>query len=165
MATQSWGVDPDKNAVTLTKKDGSYTFSNQRQQESKSSYIIQQDKSIMTGDGVSIGISMKITSALNGNTGFSPVYAQQAQPNISSEFSITPNYWVAFQQSLKPSQILKVENITDSHQVVFEEGVYSKSVALDQRNRWSDLELAEANEAFLETEEKSILLPTAHWSY
>jgi hypothetical protein len=165
IASQSWGVDQDKNAVTLTKKDGSYTFTDLRQEDPTSSYIIKQDGAVVNQDGASIGISMKITTASTGNTGFSPVYAQQAQPNITSEFSITPNYWVVFQQKVNPSQILSLKNMTNPYQVVFEEGVYAKSVMLDKQNKWHDLELAKANEAFLRAEEEMVLSPATHWSY
>ncbi len=43
--------------------------------------------------------------------------AHDAQPNITTQFTVTPMYWVVFGQEIQPSQILDVANISNTVQV------------------------------------------------
>lgn len=146
-ASQNWEVSPGQNMVTLTKEGGSYTFEDQRNADPPSVYQIYQAPSVVKQDGVGIGISMQVTGTTT--TGLSPVYVQAAQPNVTTQFAITPRYWVTFSQSIKPSQILDVNNIVNAKEIAYPPGVYAQVVTLDQQNQWHVSSQADLNRAFV----------------
>ena len=133
-ASQNWPVAASLNTVTLTKQGGSYTFDNQRQQAPPAAFNIVQDGSIVPQDGVGIGISMQVQGS--GASGLNPIYVQNAQPNIQTQFTVTPSYWVVFMQDLQPSEILDVANMTNTVEIPYDVGVYSMSVTLNAQNIW-----------------------------
>lgn len=153
-ASQDWGVGPDNNMVTLSKIRESYTFEDQRLAEPKGVYKIYQSNSVVRDDQVSIGISMRVGEG--GKTGLSTIYAQDAQPNVTTQFRVTPSYWVVFAQSLKPSQILDVDNFTNAAEVKYNPGVYSMTVELDEQNKWHIDSLSARNQKFLQNVSKSL---------
>ena len=133
-ASQNWPVVASQNTVTLTKSGGSYMFDNQRQQAPPAAFNIIQDGTIVPQDGVGIGISMQVQGS--GASGLNPIYVQNAQPNIQTQFTVTPSYWVTFVQNIQPSEILDVTNMTNTVEVPYDVGVYSMSVTLNAQNSW-----------------------------
>ncbi len=134
---QNWLVTPAENTVTLTKQDGSYTFENQTQQDPTTAFNIVQDGTIVSPDGIGIGISMQITDAWGGKKGLNTLYAQSAQPNVTTQFTVTPKYYVVFAQDIQPSEILNVTNMTNTVEIPYDVGVYSMVVTLNAQNQWS----------------------------
>ena len=114
---QNWSVTAAENTVTLTKLGGSYTFQNLRQQAPQTAFQIVQNGTIVIQDGIGIGISMMITGAWGGGDGLNTIYAQPAQPNVTTQFTVTPSYWVVFAQNIYPRQILDVTTMTQTVQV------------------------------------------------
>jgi len=146
---QNWPVTAAQNTVTLTKLSGSYTFENQREQDPTSAFIIVQDGTVVPQDGIGIGISMQITSASGGGDGLNTIYAQPAQPNVTTQYTVTPSYWVVFAQNIQPGQILNVANMTNTAEVTYDPGVYSMVVTLDVQNIWSTATTAAINAKYL----------------
>ena len=154
-ASQNWPVTAAQNTVTLTKLSGSYTFKDQRQQDPASAFIIAQDATIVVSNGVGIGISMQISSASSGGSGLNPIYAQPAEPNVQTQFTVTPSYWVVFAQDIQPSQILNVANLTSTVEVKYAPGVYSMVVTLNDQNQWSVAPTAAINAKYLQAVQRN----------
>ncbi len=159
-ASQNWGVDAADNTVTLTKLGGSYTFQDLRQQAPNADFNIVQDGTIVVSNGVGIGISMLVTGSSSGASGLNTIYAQSAQPNVTTQYAVTPKYWVVFGQTIQPSQILDVTNITNTVEVPYAPGVYSNIVTLSAQNKWSVGTTADINAAYLEAAKSN---PKVDW--
>ncbi len=144
-ASQNWSVDAAENTVTLTKSGGTYTFDNQRQKDPAGAFNIVQDSTIVPQDGVGIGISMQVQGS--GSSGLNPIYVQNAQPNIQTQFTVTPKYYVVFMQDIQPSEILNVATMTNTVEVPYDVGVYSMSVTLNAQNLWQVGTTASVNAA------------------
>ena len=157
---QNWSVTLAQNTVTLTKLGGSYTFQDLRQQDPQSALIIVQAGTIVIQDGIGIGISMLITGASGGGAGLNTIYAQAAQPNITTQFTLTPRYWVVFAQNTQPSEILDVTNLTNTVEVTYAPGVYSNVVTLDAQNQWHVATTADINARYLEAAKSK---PNVDW--
>ena len=157
---QNWSVTPAENTVTLTKLGGSYTFQNLRQQAPQTAFQIVQDGTIVIQDGIGIGISMMITGAWGGGDGLNTIYAQSAQPNLTTQFTVTPGYWVVFAQNIYPGQILDVTNLTNTVEVTYAPGVYSNVVTLDAQNKWHVATTADINARYLEAAKSK---PNVDW--
>ena len=158
---QNWSVTPAQNTVTLTKLSGSYTFQNPRLQDPAAAFNIVQDGTIVVPDGIGIGISMNITSAWGGGDGLNTIYAQPAQPNVTTQFTVTPGYWVVFAQNIYPSQILDVTNLTNTVEVTYDPGVYSMVVTLNAQNQWGLATTADINARYLQELQDN---PDADWT-
>ena len=153
-ASQNWSVTYAENSVTLTKIGGSYTFENQRRQDPGFAFIIVQDGTVVRQDGVGIGISMQITGSSVGGTGLNTIYAQPAQPNVTTQFEVTPRYYVVFAQTIEPSEILDVTNLTNTVEVAYPPGVIDNVVTLDNQNQWHVGTTAAANAKLLAMRKK-----------
>ena len=153
-ASQNWPVTYAQNAVTLTKLGGSYTFKDKRQQDPPTAFIIAQDGTVVSQDGVGIGISMQISGSSVGGSGLNTIYAQPAQPNLTTLFEVTPKYYVVFAQNIQPSEILNVTNLTDTVEIVYPPGVTSNAVTLDAQNKWHVATTAAANARYVAMHKK-----------
>jgi len=146
---QNWPVTAAQNTVTLTKLGGSYTFQDSRQQAPQTAFNIVQDGTVVVQNGIGVGTSMKITGASGGGDGLNTIYAQPAQPNVTTQYTVTPSYWVVFAQNIQPGQILNVANMTNTAEVTYDPGVYSMVVTLDVQNIWSTATTAAINAKYL----------------
>ncbi len=153
-ASQNWPVTYAENTVTLTKLGGSYTFLELRQQDPPTAFIIVQNSTVVRQDGVGIGISMQIKGSSVGGTGLNTIYVQPAQPNLTTQFEVTPKYYVVFAQDIQPSKILNVTTLTDTVEVVYPPGVTSMVVTLDAQNKWHVATTAAANARFVAMRKK-----------
>ena len=155
-AAQDWPVSQSQNTVSLTKLGGSYTFEDPRAEEPASADIIVQDGTIVSQDEIGIGLAMRITAAWGGAAGLSTIYAQPAQPNVTTKFSVTPEYYVIFADGIEPGEILDVAktnqraSATGSVEVPYPPGVFSNVVTLDQQNNWHVATTAAINKRYLE---------------
>ncbi len=157
---QNWSVTPMLNTVTLTKLGGSYTFQDLRQQAPQTAFMIVQDGTIVAQDGIGIGISMQITESSSGGAGLNTFYAQSAQPNVTLQFDVTPNYSVVFAQAIQPGQILDVATLTNTVEVTYAPGVYSMVVNLNAQNQWSVGTTADINAKYLQEVKRN---PDVDW--
>jgi len=153
-ASQNWSVTYDQNTVSLTKAGGSYTFENQRQQDPRTAFVIVQDGNVVRQDGVGIGLSMQIRGSSVGGTGLNTIYAQPAQPNVTTQFEVTPRYYVVFAQTIEPSEILDVTNLTNTVEVPYPPGVTSNVATLDNQNQWHVATTAAVNAKLLAMRKK-----------
>jgi hypothetical protein len=86
----------------------------------------------------------------------STIYAQPAQPNVTTKFSVTPEYYVTFADDIEPGEILDVTrtneraSATSSVEVPYPPGVFSNVVTLDQQNNWHVATTAAVNKRYLE---------------
>ena len=133
-ASQNWAVTYAQNTVTLTKSGCSYTFENLREQEPTNAFMIVQNGTVVPQDGVGVGISMVVQGS--GASGLNTIYAQPAQPNITTQFYVTPKYYVVFAQNLQASEILDVQNMTNTVEVPYAPGVTSMVATLSSQNEW-----------------------------
>lgn len=133
-ASQNWPVTYAENTVTLTKSGGSYTFENQRVQNPTNAFMVVQDGTVVPQDGVGVGISMVVQGS--GASGLSPIYVQGAQPNITTQFYVTPKYYVVFAKNIQASEILNVQNMTNTVEVPYAPGVTSMVATLSSQNQW-----------------------------
>ncbi len=92
---------------------------------------------------------MQIADAWGGEKGLNTLYAQSAQPNVTTQFTVTPSYWVVFAQNIYPGQILDVTNLTSTVQVPYDPGVYSMVVTLNAQNQWGLATTEEVNAMYL----------------
>ena len=133
-ASQNWPVTAADNTITLTKSGGTYTFENQRQKGPAAAFNIVQDGTIVSSDGVGIGISMVVQGS--GASGLNTIYAQAASANITTQYTVTPKYYVVFAQDIQPSEILNVANMTNTVEVPYDTGVFSMVATLNAQNLW-----------------------------
>ena len=127
--TASENLDADltsTNQVTLTTDEpsGAYAFANQGKGSQDGTLYIVQDGSIPTGK-LSCGIGMY----------HSGIYAVQAEPNETAEFTPHPVYWITFGNHVH-GEVLDVTTITNAAQVVFPPNVYSVTATLTSQNTW-----------------------------
>ena len=133
-ASQNWSVTYALNTVTLTKKGGSYTFENQKEQNPTNAFMILQDGTVVRENNVGVGISMVVRGS--GASGLNTIYVQAAQPNVTTQFYVTPKYYVVFMQDIQASEILDVQNMTNTVEVAYAPGVTSMVATLDSQNQW-----------------------------
>ena len=133
-ASQKWPVTYAENTVTLTKSGGSYTFENQKEQEPTNAFQIVQNDTVVPQDGVGVGISMVVQGS--GASGLNTIYVQAAQPSITTQFYVTPKYYVVFAQNIQASEILDVQNMTNTVEIPYASGVTSMVATLDSQNQW-----------------------------
>ncbi len=158
---QNWSVTLAQNTVTLTKLGGSYTFQDLRRQDPQSALIIVQAGTIVIQDGIGIGISMLITGASGGGAGLNTIYAQAAQPNVTTQFYVTPKYYVVFMQDIQASEILDVKNMTNTVEVAYAPGVTSMVATLDSQNQWRVGTTAALNTAVRAARATNLEIPIA----
>ena len=125
-ASQTWQADlTGQNQVTLTYRNGGFTFENLQAGPTSGSLSIMQDASIPVNTA-SVGIGMA----------GAPTFMCQAMPNMNVTFTPQPAYWVAF-GSFTQGQALNVTEITNPAQITFPPNVYTMSVTLNPDNTWT----------------------------
>lgn len=114
------------NQVTLTTDEpsGAFAFAGQGPGSQHGTLYIVQDGSIPTRT-LSCGIGMNRSG----------IYAVQAEPNETAEFTPHPVYWITFGDHFH-GQVLDVTTITNAQQIVFPPNVYSISATLTDQNEW-----------------------------
>lgn len=112
------------NGITLTY-DGAYNFINPENMLSEPGLGIKMDQTIPPGQvQVGIGMSGAATFLANG------------QPNMEMVFTPKPEYWIAF-GNYEQGQALNVQELTNTAQLVFPEGITEMNVTLKSDNTWS----------------------------
>lgn len=113
------------NSVTLTKRDGNYSFMNQRDWHQQGRLNVMTDAT-MAHHQASIGYGMSGASA----------FAVQAQPNMNFVFEPRAEYWVTF-GNIQQGQVLDPEIITSTVKVEFPHGIFSMNVTLNPNHTWT----------------------------
>jgi hypothetical protein len=136
--SQVWPADPDVmgfstptkagNQVSLTFDQGAYTFCSTGDSVPPpiGSLQINFDKSVPPDPTATAGIGMSGSGTLVLN----------AQPNLHVCFAPHPRYWVTAGTYTK-GEVLDIEQITDSAEIVFEPGVFSMQATLGYNNEWT----------------------------
>lgn len=61
----------------------------------------------------------------------------QAGPNLTQQFTPTPNYWIAAGLNVQAGTVLDIQTITNTAEVVFPPNIYSMTMTLNNQNQWS----------------------------
>ncbi|WP_430403447.1 hypothetical protein [Fluviicola sp.] len=112
------------NGITLTYDKG-YSFIDPVDQTPEGSLYIKEDGTIPL-DRASVGIGMC----------GAPTFMLQAQPNMELVFTPTPEYWIAF-GDFTQSQVINVQEMTNSAQVSFPPGITKMNATLNEDNSWT----------------------------
>lgn len=137
-ASQFWPADlTTTNQVTLTKKDGAYTFENQTKGPQPGNLYIAQDNTI-TPDEVKVGVGM----------GGAPVWVTGALPNMTVTVTPRAQYWIAFSKEEKPQPTASLE-APGAQQIVFPANVTSMTAILNQDGSWIIKPTFEVNADFV----------------
>ncbi len=148
-ASQNWPANPSgtNNQVTLT--DGPpFTFTNQTSGPQSGNLYIQQDNTI-PANTAAVGVAMSGAGT----------YVVQAEPNILTTFTPTPNYWITFGSYIQ-GQVMSIQETTNSAQVVFPANVFSMTATLSASNTWTVLPTSQVNALFVAQKKKN---PRAVW--
>ncbi len=113
------------NKVLFTNSNGVYHFTNQIAGPKEGSLYIDQDGTIPLNQ-VSVGFGM---------SGF-PIFAVQAQPNMTYTFTPDRKYWIAF-GDYETGEVIDPTSITNKAEIVFPSGCYSMEAVLDQSENWT----------------------------
>lgn len=125
-ASQMWKANlAGNNKVTLTYKNGAFTFSNQEAGPSDGILYIGEDRTIPI-DTASVGIGMSGAGT----------FVSQASPNMNLSFTPHPVYWVTC-GTFKQGQVLDTTEITNAAQVEFPPNVYTMLATLNPDNTWT----------------------------
>lgn len=138
-ASQKWATDPSGGNNQVTFSDvPPFTFTEQTSGPAAGSLYIVQDRTIPLNTA-SVGIAMGGASA----------YAVQAEPNITTSFTPTPNYWITFGQYI-PGEVIDVQEIAStSAQIAFPPNVFSMTAILSEQNQWTVQPTQQVNAADL----------------
>lgn len=126
-ASQIEPADPtntSQNAIGFTLQDGAYTFTSTSKRPSAGSLGIYTDGTVPNNQA-SIGIGIGGKSA----------FAANATPNYNFTFIPHPQYWIAF-GNFTAGEVIDLNQVTNSAQIVFPVNIYSKEVTLKEDNTW-----------------------------
>jgi rhizosphere induced protein len=112
-----------KNQITLDYQ-GAFLFQNPTNGQSGSLTITDTARVPMGQASVGIGMSGKATLVV------------PAMPNMNNAFTPHPKFWIAFGE-FKRGQVLDVESLGNTAEIVFPPNVYNMSATLNPDNTWS----------------------------
>lgn len=127
--------NPSLSSITLSKPNGGYKFTKSTVSAPEGSLLIHVDKDV-PNDEASVGIGM------SGQ----PAFAKNAKTNMDFTFSPHPQYWVVF-GDYQEGQVMDFNLSSNSHNIVFPNNVYSKSLVFREDNTFSEMDMLERNEA------------------
>lgn len=114
------------NQVTLTYRNGAFTFDQLTRGPASGYFYIVQDRSL-PAQAASVGIAMA----------GSPIYVVQAAPNINLTFTPHPTYWVTF-GSYQPGQVLDLTQLVNvAAPVPFSANNRNMTAILNPDNTWT----------------------------
>lgn len=144
-AGQTWPANlSDRNQVTLTQKNGAYTFMNQTKGPDQGFLYIMEDSTIPLKQA-SVGIGM------SGR----PFLVVQAQPDWKLVFQPNPNpdYWITFGK-YKEGEVLDINQIPKKAKISFPENIYSMTAILTRENTWIVKPTSQVNAEFLDAKKR-----------
>ncbi|HUR82318.1 MAG TPA: protein rhiA [Thermoanaerobaculia bacterium] len=143
-ASQTWATNPSgaNNQVTFTDEPP-FTFTNQTAGPQQGTLYINQDGTIPENTAA-VGIAMSGAGT----------FVVQAEPNILASFTPTPNYWITFGQYTQ-GQVMDIQEITNSAQIVFPPNVYSMTAILNANNTWTVQTTEQTNAALVSARRKN----------
>jgi hypothetical protein len=115
----------ENNAVTVTKHDGNYKFTDQKNWHQQGILSVTSDNTTAINQA-SVGIGMS----------GSGTFAVQAQPWMTFLFSPNSEYWVTF-GNIQQGQVLNSSETSNAVQIVFPHGIFSMNVTLNMDNTWT----------------------------
>jgi hypothetical protein len=115
----------ENNAVTLTKENNNYKFTDQKNWHQQGLLSVTCDATTAIRQA-SVGVGMSGAG----------VFAVQAQPNMTFLFSPHPEFWVTF-GNFQQGQVLDPSEMHDAVQVVFPHGIFSMNATLNPDNTWT----------------------------
>ena len=127
-ASQSWEANlDDTNQVTFTRRDnGAFTFQDQTQGPNAGALTIVQDD-LIPANTAAVGMGM---------SGYG-TFVVPAQPNVTATFVPTPQYWIAFGESIQRSEVLNISQFSETAQIKFPSAVYTAIATLGEDNKWT----------------------------
>jgi rhizosphere induced protein len=113
------------NAITLTKRDNNYLFTDQRSGYQQGAVSVTADQNMAFHQAsIGIGMSGSATAAI------------QAMPNMTYVFTPRPEYWVTFGQ-VQQGEVLNPDGLNDVASIEFPYGIFSMNATLNADNSWT----------------------------
>ena len=111
----SFGIVNSAPDLTIPEKDPSNAGS-----------LVIQDMANIPADTYSVGIGM---------SGYG-TFLVQAEPNLTHIITPTPQYWIAAGQEVQVGDILNIQTVTNSGEVIFPPNIFAQEAKLNRLNEW-----------------------------